>query len=175
MKRSATKTHQMTLDEVTAFEFFRDFSYCEYALKRAGLYRRDRPDAQPNWRCFAESAPVRRVLDNPVDPDLKDAIEYILEHPPKKQVREENGGLVWRRDRMTGTTSRQLLELVRHVRNNLFHGGKPNLLLGGSDGPDRDKELLKAGRQILHCCKEILDKEKNLGTNCSSACRRCRT
>ena len=84
----------MTLDEVTAFEFFRDFSYCEYALKRAGLYRRDRNDAQPNWRCFAESAPVRRVLDNPVDPGLKEAIEYILEHPPKKQVIEENGDLV---------------------------------------------------------------------------------
>ena len=168
----------MTLGEVTAFEFFRDFSYCEYALKCAGLYRRDCKDAQPNWRCFAESAPVRRVLDNPVDPGLKEAIEYILEHPPKKQVIEENGSLGWR-DRMTGATSSQsgrLLELVRRVRNNLFHGGKPHLLLGGSGGgPDRDKNLLKAGRQVLHCCKEILDKEKNLGTNCSSACRRCRT
>ena len=158
----------MTLDEVTAFEFFRDFSYCEYALKRAGLYRRDRNDAQPNWKCFAESAPVRRVLDNPVDTGLKEAIEYILEHPPKKQV-IENGDLVWR-DRKPGATRRsdQLLELVRRVRNNLFHGEKLHMLLGGSDGdPDRDKKLLKAGRQVLHCCKEILDKEKNLGTDCS--------
>ena len=78
---------------------------------------------------------------------------------------------MWKIDRMTGATSSQsgrLLELVRRVRNNLFHGEKLHMLLGGSDGdPDRDKKLLKAGRQVLHCCKKILDKEKNLGTDCS--------
>ena len=57
---------------------------------------------------------------------------------------------------------------MRTVRNNLFHGEKRDMLLGGSDAnPDRDKKLLEAGIKVLRYCKEILGKEKNLGAGCS--------
>ena len=69
----------MTLDQITALEFFRDFSRFEYALKRAGRYRHDRNNVQPNWTCFSESAPVKRVLDDPVDTGLKASIKDIRE------------------------------------------------------------------------------------------------
>ena len=158
----------MTLDQITAFEFFRDFSRFEYALKRAGFYRHDRNNAEPNWTCFSESAPVKRVLDDPVDTGLKEAIQHILNHPPRKQV-VENGGLAWS-DQPPDATSQsgRVLGFVCRVRNNLFHGEKQFMLLGGSGGgSDRDKKLIEAGIEVLRYCKEILGKEKNLGTDCS--------
>ena len=133
------------------YEFFRTFAGSEYALKATGFYRHDRDNATPDWARFAESAPVRGVFGDPVEPGLAEAVEYILTHPPRKQV-IENGGLAWS-DRPTRAASQsgRVLELVGRVRNNLFHGGK-----GNQDwfDPERTEQLLRHSLTILDRCLE---------------------
>jgi hypothetical protein len=70
-----------------AGEMFRTFARFEYALKAAGFHDRD---AKPNWRSFAESIPG--VFDNPQDANLSEAVRYILDHPPKKQIIDTRPG-----------------------------------------------------------------------------------
>lgn len=62
---------------------FRTFARFEYALKAAGYHNGDGP-AEPDWRSFKESIP--NLFDEPQDGKLKEAVHYILQHPPKKQV-----------------------------------------------------------------------------------------
>ena len=130
-----------------ACEFFRTFARFEYALKATGFYRHDRNYAEPDWTRFAESAPVRGVLDDPVDAALTGAIDYILNRPPGKQV-IENGGLTWRdRPPDAASQSGRVLGLVCRVRNNLFHGGK-----GNPHDPERNEQLLRHSLTVLHRC-----------------------
>jgi hypothetical protein len=140
-----------TLENLAA-DFFKKFARCEFALKDGGLHRRDKTDAEPDWRSFAlsiEDNLSEEELEKPELEKLKKAVEYILEHPPKKQV-IENDRLKWR-DANPSTNSRAdlILILVRRVRNNLFHGGKFN-----SDwfNPDRSETLIKNSVTILDAC-----------------------
>jgi hypothetical protein len=48
--------------------------------------------AEPNWRSFAESIPD--LFDEPYDGALPEAVRYILDHPPKKQIIAD-GNLAW--------------------------------------------------------------------------------
>ena len=130
-----------------ACEFFRTFARFEYALKATGFYRHDRNYAEPDWTRFAESAPVRGVLDDPVDAGLTEAIVYILNQPPGKQV-IENGGLAWSdRPPDAASQSGRVLGLVCRVRNNLFHGGKGNQHW---IDPERTEQLLRHSLTVLH-------------------------
>ena len=130
-----------------ACEFFWTFARFEYALKVTGFYRHNRNYVAPDWKRFGESAPVRGVLDDPVDAGLTEAIDYILNHPPREQA-VENGGLVWR-DRRPDADSQsgRVIELVCRVRNNLFHGGK-----GNPHNPERNEQLLGHSLIVLHRC-----------------------
>ena len=69
-------------------EFFRTFARFEYALKASEFFRHDGNNAEADWTRFAESAPISGVLDDPVDAGLTEAIDYILDHPPNKQIIE---------------------------------------------------------------------------------------
>ena len=46
----------------------------------------------------------------------------------------------------------QVLDLIRRVRNNLFHGGKFN---DAHSGPGRNELLLRHSLAILHRCLEL--------------------
>src|SRR5438105_6143516 len=123
--------------DLLAAELFRTFARFEYALKAVGYHMGD-GRAAPNWRAFAESIPV--AFDDPQDPDLKAAVAYILEHPPRKQV-VANGVLAWSGEPpQTDLLSDRILLYVRRVRNNLFHGGKFN---GRWFEPQRSKLILR--------------------------------
>ena len=131
--------------DVLRCEFFRTFTRFEYALKASGFHPQNR--AAADWHSFAESPHVRRVLDDPVDAGLKEAIAYILDHPPNKQV-IENGALTWSdRPPDAASQSGRVLGFVCRVRNNLFHGAK-------EDGFDieRTERLLRHSLAILHGC-----------------------
>jgi hypothetical protein len=130
-----------------AGDMFRTFARFEYALKAAGFHEGDGA-AKADWRAFAES--VSGLFDNPADPRLKEAVEYVLRHPPKKQIIEE-GALVW--GEVAPDTDLQadlVLQYVRRVRNNLFHGGKFN---GQWFEPERSELLLRHCLTILHACR----------------------
>jgi hypothetical protein len=103
-----------------ATEMFRTFARFEYALKAAGFHNGDGA-AKANWRSFAESVPA--AFNNPRDPALNEAVRYILNHPPKKQI-ITNGTLAWSEAAPnTDLESDLVLICLRRVRNNLHHGG----------------------------------------------------
>ncbi len=129
-----------------ATNLFRTFARFEYALKAAGFHNGDGP-ADPNWRGFAVS--VAAIFDEPQDEALKEAVAYMLEHPPNKQM-VEDGVLSWdAAPPQTDLQSDRVLLYVRRVRNNLFHGGKFN---GRWFAPERSAELLRHSLTILNAC-----------------------
>ena len=134
------------------YEFFRMFARFEYALKATGYHRCNRRSAEPDWARFAESAPVRGLLNDPANAGLTAAINYILHYPPNKQV-IENGALAWSNCLPdAGNQSGRVLTFVRRVRNNLFHGGKGNQHWFE---PERTELLLRHSLTILHECLAV--------------------
>jgi hypothetical protein len=129
-----------------AFEFFREFARCEYCLKAAGL-RENTRDAKANWSAFA--AEVEEIFDTPASHELRRAIEYLVNHPPKKQI--IHGGLLEWDERLPDYKSKAelVLRLVCRIRNNLFHGGKFN---GHWFMPQRSEELMVHGLIVLKAC-----------------------
>lgn len=129
-----------------AAKLFTTFARFEYALKAAGFHKGDGA-AEANWRAFAES--VEAFFDDPQEAALKEAVTYILEHPPNKQM-VEGGVLRWEGAApQTDLQSDRVLIYVRRVRNNLFHGGKFN---GRWFEPQRSAELLLHSLTILNAC-----------------------
>lgn len=138
--------------ENLAAHFFKMFARCEFALKDGGFHNENKTDAEADWRKFAlsiENTLSEEELEKPGSEGLKEAVKYILDHPPKKQV-IENDKLKWR-DANPSTNSRADLILihVRRARNNLFHGGK-----FGADwfDPARSELLIKHSSTILDAC-----------------------
>lgn len=136
-------------------DFFLVFSRFEYALKRAEFVfeskaRHDNPDdsgrANPDWRRFSES--IESFYDPHDSPQLAEAIDYLLSRPPQCQVVKQGGSLGWRplEKRKNQTEVDWLLDTVKMVRNNLFHGGKH------MEEPARDNKLLKSSLIVLEAC-----------------------
>ncbi|MEO3878935.1 hypothetical protein [Rheinheimera fenheensis] len=134
------------LDQI-AFQFFREFSRCEYCLKAIGLLEPNRRDPTADWGAFAQE--VSQVLAEPESGELRTAVEYFLAHPPKKQV-IKNGLLSWSETLPDHKSQAELvLRLICRTRNNLFHGGKFN---GHWFEPQRSMELLVHALTILSAC-----------------------
>ena len=79
-----------TLEDLTNV-MFKTFARCEYALKAAGYHGNVGP-ATPNWQKFART--ISEHFVDPSDQEFKEAIDYILRRPPKKQV-VRDGRLAW--------------------------------------------------------------------------------
>lgn len=135
--------------DALATRMFRTFARFEYALKATGFNTGD-GDAKANWTTFAQSIPS--AFDEPLKEGLREAIAYMFEYPPKKQI-VENGKLYWRDvPARTHLRSDQLLIYVRRVRNNLFHGGKFN---GHWFEPQRSEMLILHSLLILEECLKV--------------------
>lgn len=135
---------QENFDEV-ACRMFKSFSRLEYALKATGFHRGE-GDAQPNWVLFSQE--IADVFVNP-EAELKRAIDYLLEDPPRKQI--IRNGILTFESAEPGNVPRaeKILIYACRVRNNLFHGGK---FMGDEAQDLRDRELLKAVMVILSAC-----------------------
>lgn len=142
---------QVSKDHVT--EFFGVFMRTEYALKQAGFVKRGR-GGEPDWDRFARA--IAEQFDAIDDHHFREAVTYIVQDPPRKQVWTEahdgEGYLEWKATPPDANLSaaEQALLMVRRVRNNLFHGVK--LWSGGSGErrpPDRDQRLIEASLCIL--------------------------
>lgn len=136
--------------------FFRTFSRFEYALKRAGNVRSrgSNEAAEVDWSGFAgrTSAAFDAAININDESALAQAVHLMRADPPRKLVliKEENGErLYWKRSDPRGDNLDGLLTLVRRVRNNLFHGEKPETFIGGNQ---RGLELIKASQQIVDVC-----------------------
>ena len=132
-----------------AIKLFYQFARMEYALKATGYHFGD-GDAKPNWTKFAKSNEIEELIANPSSQELADAIKYVRDNPPRKQI-VENGKLEWSESAPTTNSDADLLLLyVRRVRNNLFHGGKFN---GHWFAPERSEQLIDCARIILENCR----------------------
>ncbi len=130
-------------------EFFLVFSRFEYAMKAAGWTREIR-EALPDWDRLANAAQDEA-------PGLTDALldagSYLLQEPPKKQVRRPSGELAW--SLVDCDADHRpiacLILSVRRVRNNLFHGGKFERL---RDLSERNGFLVEGSLRVL---QELLE------------------
>ena len=85
---------------------------------------------------------------------IADAIEYLLKHPPRKQILSEK--VVEFQDCPPTENFRQAVQvllMVRRVRNNLFHGGK--YLPDGETEAGRNKRLVACSMQVLEYCLDM--------------------
>lgn len=141
----ATVQTNHDLDQL-AIELFKTFARFEYALKATGYHKGNGP-AEPDWRRFAEN--ISEVFKQSTDVGFDEAVNYILNNPPKKQVIIA-GKLDWIDYKPTTNLRSDLVLLyVRCVRNNLFHGGKFNRRWFE---PDRSELLLQHSLTILRKC-----------------------
>lgn len=131
------------LDQMS-FRLFKTFARCEYALKAAGFRVGDHRRVDPDWTSFAQAIP--NTFDAPNSEALTRALAYIQERPPLKQVLVDDA-LDWSNAAPQAVNATDLvLQYVRRVRNNLFHGGKFN---GRWIAPQRSQELLEHSLTIL--------------------------
>ncbi len=141
----------VALDHGLLLEFFLTFARFEFALKAAGFVVGDLQRARPDWPRFGQSLDLDTARR---DPRCAAAIDYFSVHPPWRQVVTTNG-LAW--DSTVGFArlehTEQLLDLVRRVRNNLFHGGK--FTDDVHSGLHRNELLLRHSLAILHRCLEL--------------------
>lgn len=131
----------------TVYLFFTSFSRFEFALKASIVYARQwGNNLEPNWDVFTNA--IQATFHAGKTPELLEAVNYILQHPPKKQ-RLDNGMIIWE-DRVFVDNISDVKKLdiyIRDIRNNLFHGSKFN----GNYNPDtsRDIILLRSSLIIL--------------------------
>jgi hypothetical protein len=132
-------TNHRELDQL-AYQFFRQFSRSEYALKTVGHLKRPDGVAEADWKGFGDSVDEALHTVLRTHDDLREACSYLLDMPPKKQV-VRGGQLGWDDGKPDAKTdSSLLLQYVCRVRNNLFHGGKFN---GQWFEPERSELLLQ--------------------------------
>lgn len=110
------------IDRDLLIDFFMTFARAEYALKKAG-YLGEQRSPKIQWNRFAAEIGDRLLASN--EPAVQQAIKYIVENPPAKQVVKDRS-LTWE-ERKFDNRQPDTLFLIRSittVRNNLFHGGK---------------------------------------------------
>jgi hypothetical protein len=144
----------MNADKEAVCNFFAAFSRFEFALKKAG-YASGGTQVSADWDRLA--AVLRPHFDPKRTAELTEAVDYLVQCPPKKQVLHA-GALNWvdSPQPQNDPVLLSLLVYVRRIRNNLFHGGK----YSGSPtiDPDRDTTLLRHGLTVLDECLALCEK-----------------
>lgn len=140
-------------------EFLAVFSRMEYALKAAQYLQTNDGDAKANWDRFANS--ISCGFERIEDDKFREAVDYLSEQPPRKQVVREGTLRFEERAQEDGQArSQQVLLSVRTVRNNLFHGGK--FLADGEVDGGRDTLLVRHSLTVLRHCVEL---DQEVGTH----------
>jgi hypothetical protein len=155
------ETRYQTISEegqILIRDFFITFSRFEYALKASNFANGDGDKVTANWDLFIAS--IRQFFDKEKNAELKDAVDYIIQHPPRVQM-YNNGQLGWR-NRVFQANEPEINKLglsIRDIRNNLFHGGKFN----GNYEADvsRNYILLKNSMVILNDWLSLSNQVRN--------------
>lgn len=156
-------------------DFFVLFSRFEYAMKRAEFVIGDKNNVYVDWKRFGqEYNQAFEDLENKREQArLKRATDRLLQNPPRKLVYLDNR-LCWR-DIQPQNACRlnQLLEIVRRVRNILFHGEKPNTIIGlkgqGMDRVEDSSEIIYACLGLDDDLKQIFCSDNSTVTTCNNA------
>jgi hypothetical protein len=137
---------QLGTSSESLLEFIAIYARLEHALKRVGrvVERNGRLDVRWEGLVRAVESHFCPAANSP----LHRAVVYIAEHPPKKQVLRE-GEITWTEippDRADLSLTK-LLEHIRRIRNNLFHGGK--YATTPIPDPARNQRLLQSATLVL--------------------------
>ena len=127
--------------------FFLIFSRFEYALKRSNYITGDESRTEADWNKFGED--VKQAFKKQECTELREATKYLLSKntAPKKQFMNSENKLDWRLPNGIDEDIQSLINTVKIVRNNLFHGGKyPS---GPVKDPSRDEQLIKHSITVL--------------------------
>jgi len=162
-----TDIFEIPIEPVVA-QFFVDFSRFEFALKRAEYVKphSERNDAaEVDWLKFGQeshSDSFERLLQDEANSSLQQAVTFMRRDPPRKLVviigEEGSRQPCWKEPGPAGGTPLyELLVSVCRVRNNLFHGEKPETLMGGSY---RGRELIEKSLEIIATCVSLDDEVK---------------
>lgn len=127
------------------YEFMREFSRFEFALKMAGHAEQRGTKLVVPWWEFIDQ--------NDVSYETPPAeVIYLVDKPPQRQVKTSNS-FGWQpiNPPPTPVTLKWLLTAAYTVRNNLFHGGK------WTDRKEvaRDKDLIRAARHVVSMCLAV--------------------
>jgi hypothetical protein len=142
-------------DRQLILNFFLTFTRLEYALMKCGYSTGSEKRISIDWDKFADDYrhKFHELLDIYRNKELKEAVEYYKENPPGKQVLIN--GIVSLKPEVPKEELqfKELINLVKRVRNNLFHGEKLSQLLSGDD--ERDRALLQHGLIVLYTCIDV--------------------
>jgi len=132
-----------------ACEFLAIFSRMEYALKATDYASQNESKVIASWDRFANE--INETFGQVSDEEFATAVDYLLQHPPRKQVRR-NSVLTFEDQVIDKKQKRaqQALLMVRTVRNNLFHGSKH--LPDGEMEQGRNQKLVQNSLTVLRHC-----------------------
>ena len=107
------------------FQFFISFARIECALKNSLTFATSNLPTQPNWELFLKT--IKPLTDYSSNASIKKAKDYILNNPPQIQTKTATA-IEWteREFQQNEPEENKLLQHIKDVRNNLFHGGKFN-------------------------------------------------
>lgn len=143
----------LDISKPLVLEFFAVFSRFEYALKATGYDKVDSyKNILPNWKKFSSDAAPWFIK---VPEEYEQSIAYLLENPPCRQIKRDGAPAEWSVQAYSSQTPNavRILDAVKTVRNNLFHGGKHT----PHSPPGRDEELIKSSLAVLSYCLVCFD------------------
>ena len=138
------------------------FARFEFALKASGFRRARGGGVEPAWENFIDS--ITGKFDKNDNGPLKKACSYVLKNPPQRQVLKNNddeNGIAWEKPNCPQNSENEtkfLINMVKRIRNNLFHGGKHDSEFPNNS--ERKTILLKNALIILSYCLSLNEKLK---------------
>ena len=147
-------------DKETIANFFIIFSFFEFGIKELGLTEKNKKHPSPSWKTY-----IDKIIDK-FDPnesrELEAAIEYMKETPPGKQVFKDSSSMTYDDSYFKNKNDinlQVLIEMIKTVRNNFFHGGKVKDFM--KNDYERNINLFKNSLVILNACLMIDEKIDN--------------
>jgi hypothetical protein len=147
---------QLRVEQETYVLFSLLFARFEHSLKVCGYCRDGNSGIQIHWRRFASEFDAEGERQYLQSPSYQDARAFLLRALPMQQYVHAERDIRWRETDLEEVTQEgwspaqnedaKLAELVKTLRNNLFHGGKfhnPHQL------QNRNQELLEAAIVVL--------------------------
>lgn len=130
------------------------FSRFEYVLKNMGYFIGSDKKVSADWDKYSRKENIKEAFNNITAQVIIDAVSYLLENPPKKQVVSDNN-VIWKTSPPDPNLpkSEQVILMVRRIRNNLMHGGK----FHGTHQPEvaRDTKLIESSILVLEYCLQF--------------------
>jgi len=150
--RERTREAYSHIDDDLILDFFIVFSRFEYALKEAGYIRSSK--AEVNWCDFIEKIETDFSLGPLGNPKNMDLFKEF-----KTQTICEDK-LDWRDFKFNedNSNANNVVNVIRTIRNNLFHGGKTSEFCSGLN-KSRDEELMKYALKYIEI---LINSESNV-------------